>query len=101
MFEQIKMAEAAKKPDPQEFLVLYAKFQAGVRWLAERQAKGLDNAIHMLDFRKIEQEIDQAWKSIPEDQKDEIVSVLTQNKAIPTEVSQAKELFSGKLVKIT
>lgn len=85
----------------QEFLVLYAKFQAGARWLAERQAKNQDNSSHLLDFRRLEARVDQAWESIPEAQKDEIIALLTQNKAIPEAVSQAKELFAGQLVKIT
>lgn len=101
MFEQIKAAEAAQKPDLQEFLALYAKFQAGARWLAERKAKGLDNTNHMPDFRKLEAQVDQAWESIPESKKDEALLLLAQKKAVSQEVLDAKEMFSGKLVKIT
>lgn len=101
MFEQIKATETAKNPDLQEFLTLYAKFQAGARWLAEREAKGLDNTPHLMAFRLLESDVDQQWDRMSNEQKESILDALAASGDINKEVCQAKELFAGQLVKIT
>lgn len=85
----------------QDFLALYAKFQAGARWLAEREAKGLDNAPHLKAFRALESDVDKQWQDMSEEQKESLLAALVASGAINKEVSQVKELFAGQLVKIT
>lgn len=92
MFEQL-----VKK----DFIALYAKFQAGARWLADREARGLDNTPHLKAFRTLESEVDQKWDKMSEEQKESILDALAASGAIDKEVIRAKELFSGQLVKIT
>jgi len=101
MFQELKNQEAEQKPDNQAFLALYAKFRAGAAWLAKREAQGLDNAPHLKAFRALEAQVDQKWEIMPEEQKNAILSALVERGAIPREVSQVKEMFGGKLVKIT
>lgn len=88
MFEQIK-----KK----EFLALYEKFRTGARWLADREAAGKDNKAHLADFRKLEAQVDTAWETMAEAQKDEILPLL----GLSNGVLAALELFGGELVKVT
>lgn len=97
MFQELKNQENGQKPDIQEFLALYEKFQVGARWLADREAAGKDNKAHLADFRKIEAQIDTAWDCMPEAQKDEILPLL----GLPNGVLAALELFGGELVKVT
>lgn len=97
MFEQMKQSE----PTSQAFLALYAKFQAGTAWLAKREAEGLDNSPHLVEFRQIEASIDRQWENMPDEQKDAILSAMVASGAIPAEVGQAAELFGGKVVKVT
>ena len=97
MFEQLKQSE----PTNQAFLALYAKFRAGSVWLAKREADGLDNSPHLVEFRQIEASIDRQWENMPDEQKDAILNALVASGAIPTEVGQAAELFGGKVVSVT
>jgi len=101
MFQKLKNQETEQKPDIQAFLALYAKFRAGAAWLAKRREAGQDNAPHLKAFRALEAQVDQKWEIMPEEQKNAILSALVERGAIPREVSQVKEMFGGKLVKIT
>lgn len=97
MFTELNTA----KEEISEFLALYAKFQAGARWLVDRQAKGLDNTPHLADFGRLEAQIDKAWESMAGADRDSALLVLAKKKAVPQEVLEAKELFSGELISIT
>ena len=90
MFEQIK-----KK----EFLVLYEKFQVGARWLADREARGVDNKAHLADFRQIENQVDKEWEKFSDYEKDEILNCL--KSSLPERILEIKEMFNGKIISLT
>ena len=101
MFQELKNQETEQKPDIQAFLALYAKFQAGAAWLAKRREAGQDNTPHLAAFRALETQVDKKWEIMSGEQRNAILSALVERGAIPGEVNQVREMFGGKLVKIT
>lgn len=90
MFEEKIANKAVQYPDCMEFIDMFVRFQQDI----------MDPWADRLRIAKFEVRIDNAWRILPEAQREIIVEALLIKKALPIEVKQIIQIFDGRVVSL-